>query len=337
MSDSPFGDPSAPDPITSAAPPRPSWEVAPQTARRPALPAARPAPLPAAAPVRQAVAPPPQYAPPSQYAPATQTGYPPPSLDASPVQYDLAGNALPSSAPAPSPYAQPVAGHAAAYPPPTPYGYAPAPAQAGIWPPQPGGVPYAPRNNSGEQSHLPDEISRLKWNWGAFFFPTMWCRKHGLTSAANALRYGFLAIVLLRMVFRTVNPYVFYGLSIIYAVAYMATRIYFALKGHEMGWRNRHFPGGLDEYFKVQRAWMMWGIGVTVFFQIVLPVIAFVAIIGLGLTAAHHSHNPYGSNAGYGSGHAPRSYGSGYAPNSSGGSDAVPTDGTSSGGAGSGQ
>lgn len=207
------------------------------------------------------------------------------------ITYDLAGN--------------PVAARPRATPAPAPFSYAAAPTP-GVWPPAPGnstGAQKAFRNNSGEQSHLPPEIASLKWNWGAFFFPTMWCRKHGLTSAANFLRYGFLAIVVLRMVFRTLNPYVFLGLGIIYALAFFATRIYFALKGHEMGWRNRHFPGGLEEYFKVQKAWMLWGIGVTVFFQILLPVIAFAVFFGVALHAARHTGARYGSGSSYGGPH----------------------------------
>ena len=279
---------------TSADPPpaRPSWE-APAPSLRPAAPP-RPAPRAVARPAPTEAA--------SPYYAAAPLPDPPPSAtpvyQEEAVQYDLAGNPI---TPRPSsqtaivslpPGGLPVA-------PPVPFGYSAG--TAAPWPPPIGG--YAPgtfRNNSGEQDHLPPEIERLRWHWGAFFFPILWTKKHGLTTIAATLAGGLFALRMIRYGLQFVSPAAFLVLCGVYGVAYFGVQLYFGLNGHRIGWRNRHFPGGLDEYFKVQNAWMWWGFGINVTLGVVLPVLAFLGLLSLGLSAPHHSR--YGN--GYGSGYS---------------------------------
>lgn len=247
---------------TSADPPRPSWEAAPPAPRPAAAP--RPAPAP---PVAARPAPP--ETPRPYYAAAPHS-----SSYAAPASPSASG--LPSVAP--SGYSE---GMAASWPPPV-GGYAP------------GGI----RNTSGEGGEVPPEIARLAWNWGAFFFPVMWCRKHGLATEANVLRYSFLALVVLRMALHGISPIAFVVLGALYGTAYSAARIYLALKGHPMGWRSRHFPGGVPEYFQVQKAWMWWGFGISAAWTVVLPVMIFLGVLGAGLSMHHNGGygNPYGGH-----------------------------------------
>jgi len=290
----PSGPPADPPPA------RPSWD----TGARPAAPLIPPraAPPPAAteAPPKPyyAAAPPPLVPPPTP-------DVPPPSASAyqaEDVKYDLAGNPIASKSTAPVPtYAPQVQ---AGYPAGAATSGAATSGAATSWPPAAGGPAYGggPRNTSGEGGEVPPEVARLSWNWGAFFFPVMWCRKHGLTAEANILRYSFLAIVVLRIATHGSVPTAFLILGIIYGVAYSGARTYFALKGHQMGWRSRHFPGGLQDYFQVQKAWMWWGFGLSAVWAFALPVLVFLGVLGAVLSTQHNSGYPnrYGGSSGYG-------------------------------------
>lgn len=264
---------------------RPSWDVGSRPAGPP-RPPARPAP--AEAPKPYYAAPPSAPAPPPPAAPVHQ---------AEEVKYDLAGNPIAPRQAAPVP----------SYAPPAQFGYSGGPATS--WPPAVGGPAYGggPRNNSGEQDHVPPEIERLRWHWGAFFFPVLWMRKHGLTTIAASLAGGLFLLRMLRVAFQFIDPMLFLVFYIVCGVAYLGVQLYFGLNGHKIGWRNRHFPGGLEEYFKVQSAWMWWGFGVNIVLGVVLPVMAFLGLLSLGLAAPHHSR--YGSRYGNGSGNT---YGGGY-------------------------
>ncbi len=164
------------------------------------------------------------------------------------VRYDLAGNPLPPSAP------------------PTPV-YAPAPNMGGggaVWsPPAPAsGLSWQERqrlNTSGQQGDVPPEIARLTWNWGAFFFYRLWCKFHGMTTLA-AIMWGSL------YAFRWILRLTSFGspgtaglLAAGYLIIDYSLAFYFGFSGHKLGWRNRRFDGGVEEYFKVQRAWMIGG------------------------------------------------------------------------------
>jgi hypothetical protein len=187
---------------------------------------------------------PPSYGAPPAYAP---------SGESAPVRRDLAGNVIPNAA-------------SATPPPANPYAYAPGPQvtpQPGTWPPPPSGnaaglysMPQA-RNTSGSQGDVPPEIARLKWNWGAFCIPRLWCYRHGLRAVATAL---WVTAYLLRFLHGVAPPIQVQIISVLYYVADYALAIYLGFKGNEMAWRNRHFPGGIEEFFKVQRAWMIGGL-----------------------------------------------------------------------------
>lgn len=176
---------------------RPSWETAPRPAPRQA-PAPRPAALPSSGPAAA-----PYYAAPAVPAPSAY-------VSDEGVQYDLASNPIPSSAPAAAP--------------PTlaaPFGYSAGNAAPGVWPPPAsGGQPYggpqygaqAYRNNSGEQSHLPPELEKLHWHWGAFFSPILWTKKHGLTTVAAMLTGGLIFLRVLRYIAAAISPAVFLGI-----------------------------------------------------------------------------------------------------------------------------
>ena len=290
-----------------ASPPvRPSWETLP------ARPAAAPRP---ASPMPPSSSPTPYYAAPASApsAPAAPPAYDP-AADPN-ARYDLAGNPLPSAGPAlsaPMPAA-----------PPAPFGYSAGNAPAGVWPPPTGaggGQPHgaqAYRNNSGEQSHLPPELEKLRWHWGAFFFPILWTKKHGLTTVAAMLTGGLLLLRLLRYVAAAISPTLFLGICVFYGVAYFGLQIFCGLNGHKIGWRNRHFPGGVEEYFKVQNAWMWWGLGINVLLAPAL-VFGFLALLVGTSLAPHHNFQPYGYGSSY------NSYGSSYGNGSNygnGGSD----------------
>jgi len=135
----------------------------------------------------------------------------------------------------------------------------------------------------------------------------LWMRKHGLTTIAASLAGGLFLLRMLRVAFQFIDPMLFLVFYIVCGVSYLGVQLYFGLNGHKIGWRNRHFPGGLEEYFKVQSAWMWWGFGVNVVLGVVLPVLAFAGLLSLGLSARHSSH--YGS--GYGNGYGSNHYGGG--------------------------
>ncbi len=305
------------NPSSAAAPPassvRPSWETARPAPPRP--PTQRPTPA-----VQRPI-PAPSYAPPAAaayQAPAYQPpAYQPPADLTENVKYDLAGNPIPGSGSSATafPAAAPMA-------PPSPFGYSAGPA-AGTWPPPPGGAGYgahAYRNNSGEQSHLPPELERLRWHWGAFFFPILWTKKHGLTTIAGMLTGGLVFLRVLRMVFAAFDPLLYLGICVFYGVAYFGLQVYGGLNGHKIGWRNRHFPGGVEEYFKVQSAWMWWGFGINI---VAVPLLYF-AVFAAIIAAAFSGHSPnsgtYGSynngSGSYGSGYHRHYYGNGSASGS---------------------
>jgi len=295
----------------SAGPTRPSWETA-----RPAPAAQRPAPAPARtfvpasmpsvepaaeqeppayqAPAYQA----PAYQAPAYQAPAYQAPANLPPMDMeSDVKYDLAGNPIPGS------------GSSSA--PPAAFGYAAgSPAgsiSGGTWPPpivSAGYGAHAYTNNSGEQGHLPPEIERLRWHWGAFFFPTFWSRRHGLRALAFIIVIAFFLLRVLRSTFSTSSAVAFVTLYVLYAVAHLGIQIYFGMNGHKIGWRNRHFPGGVDEYFKVQNRWMWWGFGINALGLILLAAV-LIQVLLIGHQPApyaygHGGASTYGSGSSYG-------------------------------------
>jgi hypothetical protein len=76
-------------------------------------------------------------------------------------------------------------------------------------------------------------------NWGAFLLAPFW-------GVAHNVPIGLLALI----------PGLGLPISILVLV-----------KGNEMGWKNRRFRS-FDEFSAVQRAWLIWGIIVTVAFMV---------------------------------------------------------------------
>lgn len=243
---------------------RPSWETAPCPAPRPAQAAPPPrAPLAAAAPRLT----PPPPAPLQALAPAP---------DAS-VRYDLARNPIADSGPRPSAYA-----------PPPSYGHSAGPASSAVWPPAPTGGAMTYRNSSGEQSDVPPEIAGKRWHWGAFFFPILWLRRHNMTAQAGLIS----GALIVPRVLHNYAPAPFGGLLVAAGLlAYWVVRIYFGWSGHKFAWRNRHFPEGVSQYFKVQQAWMLWGFGVFAL-DIALQIFVLGALL-VGAGAAHSGGGGY--------------------------------------------
>lgn len=91
--------------------------------------------------------------------------------------------------------------------------------------------------------------------------------------------------------------------------------------GHKIGWRNRHFPGGVEEYFKVQNAWMWWGFGVNVLLGPILAFGVFAAIASTLIGTTHHQYRPYSNGdgaSGYSNSYSrPGTYGNSYGSNDS--------------------
>ncbi len=270
-------------PFSNSPAARPSWETAPRPAARPApapQPAPRPAPAPQPAP-RPAPAPPsaspyyaaPSAAPPPTYAPPAPSAYAP-DTD---IQYDLAGNPIPSSAPA-------TAAPALA----APFGYAAGNAAPGVWPPTPTS-PYG--RQTGENGT--DRVARLKWNWGAFFIPFWWSIFNGQKGIAGAI---FLVNALNRVI---PAPYD-WGVDI----ASLGIQVYLGAMGHRLAWSSDRFAGDYDSFIRTQRAWMIWGFVVAGL--IIVGLILAVALIPgfLDGLAGASQHHPTYTNGGSSSGNS---------------------------------
>jgi hypothetical protein len=116
---------------------------------------------------------------------------------------------------------------------------------------QPAAAPAPWDNTSGSPgAAAPPQI--LGWNWGAFLLTPFW-------SIAHSVWIGLLCFV----------PYVGWVMSIVLGV-----------KGSEWAWQNRRFSS-IEEFRDVQRAWMVWGIGINVGVS-ALAVLAIIVAVALG-------------------------------------------------------
>jgi hypothetical protein len=111
---------------------------------------------------------------------------------------------------------------------PAPYTY-PSPA---VPAPTPTAAPW--ENTSGTPGALPP-AGVPGWNWGAFLLTPFW-------AIAHQVWIGLLCFV----------PYVGWVMSIVLGV-----------KGSEWAWQNRRFES-VEHFHDVQRAWMLWAIGLNV-------------------------------------------------------------------------
>ena len=126
----------------------------------------------------------------------------------------------------------------------------------------------ASENNSGENDVPPDEIETMGFSWGALGLDWLWCWAHRL--------WGLAVFFTLMMV--GVNAIGFYWAShrmtdtggdstgytdMIYGVSsgvYLLARAGLAKYANDLGWRYRHFPGGLPQFRTVQQRWAIFGI-----------------------------------------------------------------------------
>ncbi len=98
---------------------------------------------------------------------------------------------------------------------------------------------------------VPPEIARLRWNWGAFFLPWLWCVNH-------KLKWGWGILVVTAL-------WVFGGsLGYVFGIVYFGCALCLGLEGYTLGWQNRRFDGGTAQYFDVQRKWLAWGVAAPV-------------------------------------------------------------------------
>ena len=160
-------------------------------------------------------------------------------------RFDLAGNPLPDAeVPAPPPAPEP----------PLPAGQP----WAAVSPPPPV-YPLPLEDAVGSFDEVPPEIARLKWNWGAFFLPPLWCASNGYRVV------GYLYDLLLLLL--VLSPFLYgpvYGGRIFWVLAFVMFDIglYLGKKGNEIAWRNRAFVSPA-EFFSVQRGWMIAGFAVA--------------------------------------------------------------------------
>ncbi|BDI33567.1 hypothetical protein CCAX7_56180 [Capsulimonas corticalis] len=128
--------------------------------------------------------------------------------------------------------------------------------------------PYS-GNDSGHNATVPPEVAALRWNWGAFFLPPMWCASHGVPTLGYI--YDLIAILFL------LSPFVFgptYALLVFFSTAFLmfGIGIYLGARGNEIAWRNRAFDNGVDGFFLVQKGWLISS------FAIALPI--YVILLG---------------------------------------------------------
>ena len=104
-------------------------------------------------------------------------------------------------------------------------------------------------------SDIPEEILRLKWNWGAFAFGFIWGAMNGLGFDCLAAILG----ILLLSCGEHALPFWWklQALLVAYITGFALYSIYVGRMGHRLAWRYRKFES-LKSYFFVQRCWMFF-------------------------------------------------------------------------------
>jgi hypothetical protein len=155
---------------------------------------------------------------------------------------------------------------------------APDPAPAS-WPPSPT-ASASPvdefQNTSGYGGAVPPEIARLKWNWGAFYFPQLWLLAHGMIPAGLGM---ILAVVAVRMAVIKFGP--MFGLL---NIGVIAVNIWLGVSGHKLAWQKRRYDS-LQHYFAVETAWKNWALGLFLF--VLVCITAAIAVGFFGAIARH--------------------------------------------------
>jgi len=135
----------------------------------------------------------------------------------------------------------------------------------------------SPENTSGSEYNAPLVVAERTWNWGAFFWGWLWCFFNGAAGLAllvlglNAL-LAFFNIAIL--------PSGWYVPSALLALVIFGLHCHLALRGHQLAWQRRRFPGGVEQFFAVQRTWAMSGAAWFGASSLVLTVFLAVSIRG---------------------------------------------------------
>lgn len=256
------------------------------------------------------LAPPPSAPPPPSYAPPGS----PPAPQAAPWYTSPPGSTQGSMSRSsfPSPTSAFVAGPAA-----TPAWPQPPTAQQGV-PYSAPLSPYGPPAGNAQQVNtsgkitgdVPPEIDACRWNWGAFFFPFWWSAFHNCWDYAGTYA-GYIALSMVRAALRGAGVY-----GILLHLVGLGMGVRTGFNGHLIGWRNRHFPGGVQQYFAVQRAWMIAGFiywGLAMLATIVFYSILLSFLTGAGQSGAGSSSSDAPGSAGFSpyGGVGARGYGAG--------------------------
>jgi hypothetical protein len=178
-----------------------------------------------------------------------------------PVRYDLAGNPIAPISP-PS-IGRPQPGQQPNYPNPL----TPTASHIGISAdqlvgtrPSDGLAERIMDNSSGALDDVPPEVEKLHWNWGAFLVPSFWALNHGMKPLAFAIWGLGIVLHFAAQVQTPLNT----ALGVVYTVFCLVVSLWLGLFGNKIAWRIRRFEGGLDEFFAVQKAWMIGGVCVAV-------------------------------------------------------------------------
>ena len=99
-------------------------------------------------------------------------------------------------------------------------------------------------SGQGRTAIVPSEIKG--WNWGAFLIAPIW----GIFNRVWIALLGFIPIPLL-------------GLIISFILG---------AKGNELAWQSKKWES-IEHFYRTQRKWMYWGIGVSIFSLVLLVIL----------------------------------------------------------------
>jgi hypothetical protein len=116
-----------------------------------------------------------------------------------------------------------------------------------------GGLPAATvlsGNTSGLGRGAPVPAGLGDWNWGGFLLTWIW-------GIGNNVWWSFLVFI----------PY----------LGAMVMPWVLAFKGNEWAWQSRHWES-VEHFKRVQRAWMLWGLWITVGLTVLVCIILLFAL-----------------------------------------------------------
>ena len=126
----------------------------------------------------------------------------------------------------------------------------------------------ATENNSGENDLPPEPILDMGFSWGALGLDWLWCWAHRLWGPAVVFTLMMVAVNAISVYWAshrmtetggdsTGYTDMIYGVS---AGVYLLARCGLAKFANDLGWRYRHFPGGVAQFRTVQQRWAIFGI-----------------------------------------------------------------------------